>query len=122
MKKSDSITKAETVSGRERQRDTIVDETFSKPTVVVEDQRGRLVNRTIIENRYQVEHFLRDGGLSTIYAGIDLKMHRPVALKVMQSLDDRSEAAKAQIRALLEEESRIIARIKKDEHIVECFD
>jgi len=122
MKKPDPITKAETLSGRERQRDTIVDETFSKPTVVVEGQRGRLVNGTLIDNRYSVEKFLREGGLSTIYAGIDKKMVRAVALKVMQPLDDRSEAAKAQIRALLEEESRIIARIKKDEHIVECFD
>ena len=38
---------------------------------------------TVLERRYRIEALLAHGGMSTVYAGTDLRLHRPVAIKVM---------------------------------------
>ncbi|HWE91721.1 MAG TPA: PASTA domain-containing protein [Pseudonocardiaceae bacterium] len=40
---------------------------------------------TVLEGRYQVVRPLARGGMSSVYAGIDLRLDRPVAIKIMES-------------------------------------
>ncbi len=37
----------------------------------------------VLENRYRVERRLARGGMSTVYEGVDLRLDRRVAIKVM---------------------------------------
>jgi serine/threonine-protein kinase len=37
----------------------------------------------ILEDRYRVDSYLARGGMSTVYEGVDLRLDRPVAIKVM---------------------------------------
>lgn len=47
---------------------------------------------TLLEHRYQVQRLLARGGMSAVYQGVDTRLGRPVAIKVMdpQFADDRS--------------------------------
>jgi serine/threonine-protein kinase len=38
---------------------------------------------TVLEGRYRVDALLATGGMSTVYSGVDLRLERPVALKIM---------------------------------------
>ena len=40
---------------------------------------------TVLEGRYRVDRYLARGGMSTVYAGLDLRLDRPVAIKIMNS-------------------------------------
>jgi serine/threonine-protein kinase len=39
---------------------------------------------TVLEGRYRVERLLARGGMSSVYRGVDLRLDRPVAIKVME--------------------------------------
>lgn len=39
----------------------------------------------VIDNRYLLKHRLASGGMATIYSGIDTRLDRPVAVKIMHS-------------------------------------
>ncbi len=39
----------------------------------------------LIDNRYLLKHRLASGGMATIYSGIDTRLDRPVAVKIMHS-------------------------------------
>jgi eukaryotic-like serine/threonine-protein kinase len=39
----------------------------------------------VLEGRYRVDHPLARGGMSSVYRGVDLRLDRPVAIKVMES-------------------------------------
>jgi serine/threonine-protein kinase len=53
---------------------------------------GVAVLGAVLEGRYRVETPLARGGMSSVYAGLDLRLDRPVAIKVMESkfAQDRS--------------------------------
>ena len=53
------------------------------------DHDGNLVG-TLLEGRYRVGPVLAHGGMSTVYRGLDTRLDRPVAVKVMaaQYADD----------------------------------
>jgi len=38
---------------------------------------------TLLDGRYRVEAAIATGGMSTVYRGLDTRLDRPVALKVM---------------------------------------
>jgi serine/threonine-protein kinase len=60
-------------------------------STVVDTQSTGLVGRRL-EQRYRVDEFLARGGMSTVYRGVDTRLDRPVAIKVMdpQFSADRS--------------------------------
>ena len=45
-------------------------------------QAGPLVG-TVLDGRYRVDTMIATGGTSSVYRGLDLRLDRPVALKVM---------------------------------------
>lgn len=61
-----------------------------------------------LDGRYRVETRIATGGMSTVYRGLDLRLDRPVALKVM----DARYAGDHQFLARFQREARAIARLK----------
>ncbi len=61
-----------------------------------------------LDGRYRVETRIATGGMSTVYRGLDLRLDRPVALKVM----DARYAGDQQFLARFQREARAIARLK----------
>jgi eukaryotic-like serine/threonine-protein kinase len=65
--------------------------TGSVPSADVE-ANGVDVLGAVLEGRYRVDALLARGGMSSVYSGLDLRLDRPVAIKVMESkfAQDRS--------------------------------
>ncbi len=40
---------------------------------------------TVLDGRYRVDTLIATGGMSGVYRGLDLRLDRPVALKIMDS-------------------------------------
>lgn len=71
----------------------------------------------LLDGRYRVEARIASGGMSTVYRGTDLRLDRPVALKVM----DSRYAGDQQFLTRFQREARAIARLK-DPGLVAIFD
>ena len=63
---------------------------------------------TLLDGRYLVEAKIATGGMSTVYRGIDNRLDRPVALKVM----DSRYAGDTQFLTRFQLEARTVARLK----------
>jgi eukaryotic-like serine/threonine-protein kinase len=66
----------------------------------VEAQGAELLG-TVLEGRYRVDALIARGGMSSVYAGLDLRLDRPVAIKVMESkfAQDRSFIERFELEA-----------------------
>jgi serine/threonine-protein kinase len=71
----------------------------------------------LLDGRYLVESRIASGGMSTVYRGRDVRLDRPVALKVM----DPRYAGDQQFLTRFHREARAIARLK-DPGLVEIYD
>jgi eukaryotic-like serine/threonine-protein kinase len=71
----------------------------------------------VVDGRYQVECELARGGMATVYLARDLRLDRPVALKVMREDLARDDAF---VRRFVHE-ARVAARLQHP-HIVSVFD
>lgn len=71
----------------------------------------------LLDGRYRVDTPIATGGMSTVYRGLDVRLDRPVALKVMDSryADDR------QFLTRFTMEARAVARLK-DPGLVAVYD
>lgn len=67
---------------------------------------GRLIG-VVLDRRYRIDAPIARGGMSTVYRGMDLRLDRPVAIKVM----DPQFAADPQFLARFEFEARAVARL-----------
>jgi serine/threonine-protein kinase len=76
----------------------------------------RLVG-ALLDGRYRVQNPIATGGMSTVYRGLDVRLDRPVALKVM----DPRYAGDHQFLARFQREARAIARLK-DPGLVAIYD
>jgi serine/threonine-protein kinase len=72
---------------------------------------------TMLDGRYLVETKIATGGMSTVYRGIDTRLDRPVALKVMDSRYSGDEQFLSRFRL----EARAVARLK-DPGLVAIYD
>ena len=63
---------------------------------------------SMLDGRYRVEAVIAGGGMSTVYRGHDVRLDRPVALKVM----DARYAGDHQFLTRFQREARAIARLK----------
>lgn len=61
----------------------------------------------VLDRRYRIDATIARGGMSTVYRGMDLRLDRPVAIKVM----DPQFAADPQFLARFEFEARAVARL-----------
>ncbi len=71
----------------------------------------------VIDGRYHVESLLARGGMASVYQATDLRLERPVALKVMHPDLARDEAFVARFRR----EARAAARLQHP-HVVAVYD
>ncbi len=62
---------------------------------------------TVLDRRYQVQTPIATGGMSTVYRGLDTRLDRPVALKVM----DSRYAGDAHFLTRFQREARAVARL-----------
>ena len=62
----------------------------------------------ILDGRYRIESRIATGGMSTVYRGLDLRLDRRVALKVM----DARYSGDHQFLTRFQREARAIARLK----------
>ncbi len=72
---------------------------------------------TALEGRYRVDAVIATGGMSTVYRGLDTRLDRPVALKVM----DTRYAGDSQFLARFQREAKAVARLK-GEGLVAVYD
>ncbi|MGA9374843.1 MAG: protein kinase [Mycobacterium sp.] len=63
-----------------------------------------------LEGRYRVDAVIATGGMSTVYRGLDTRLDRPVALKVM----DARYSGDRQFLTRFEREAKAVARLKGD--------
>ena len=71
----------------------------------------------LLDGRYRVEGRIAQGGMSTVYRGNDVRLDRPVALKVM----DSRYAGDHQFLVRFQREARAIARLR-DPGLVAIYD
>lgn len=72
---------------------------------------------TVLDGRYRVDVMIATGGMSAVYRGLDLRLDRPVALKVM----DTRYAGDAQFLTRFQREARAVARLA-DPGLVAVYD
>ncbi|MEO6083634.1 MAG: Stk1 family PASTA domain-containing Ser/Thr kinase [Umezawaea sp.] len=72
------------------------------------ERSGTNVIGGLLEHRYRVDRVLAHGGMSTVYRGVDTRLDRAVAIKVM---DPQFSADRAFV-ARFEQEARTAARLK----------
>ena len=72
---------------------------------------------TDLDGRYLVETQIATGGMSAVYRGVDVRLDRPVALKVM----DSRYAGDKQFLTRFQREARAVARLK-DPGLVAVYD
>ena len=71
----------------------------------------------VLDGRYRVEGIIATGGMSAVYRGLDTRLDRPVAIKVMES----RYAADQQFLTRFQREARAVARLK-DPGLVAVYD
>ena len=71
----------------------------------------------VLDGRYRVDALIATGGMSSVYRGLDLRLDRPVALKVM----DSRYASDDQFLTRFVREARAVARLK-DPGLVAVYD
>ncbi len=72
---------------------------------------------TLLDGRYLVQARIASGGTSTVYRGVDVRLDRPVAVKVM----DSRYAGDEQFLTRFQLEARTVARLK-DPGLVAVYD
>jgi serine/threonine protein kinase, bacterial len=71
----------------------------------------------VLDGRYRVETLIATGGMSGVYRGLDLRLDRPVALKIMNS----RYAGDNQFLTRFQREARAVVRLK-DPGLVAVYD
>ncbi len=71
----------------------------------------------VLDGRYRVDTLIATGGMSAVYRGLDLRLDRPVALKIMES----RYAGDQQFLTRFQREARAVARLK-DPGLVAVYD
>lgn len=71
----------------------------------------------VLDGRYRVDTMIATGGMSAVYRGLDLRLDRPVALKIMES----RYAGDQQFLTRFQREARAVARLN-DPGLVAVYD
>lgn len=85
-------------------------------TVTAQPPRDALIG-VALERRYRIDALIARGGMSSVYFGLDLRLDRPVAIKVMSP----QYSADPSFLSRLEFEARAVARLK-DPGLVPVYD
>ena len=71
----------------------------------------------VLDGRYRIDGLIANGGMSAVYRGLDVRLDRPVAIKVMES----RYAGDALFLTRFQREARAVARLK-DAGLVAVYD
>ena len=71
-------------------------------------QRSDPLVGAVLDGRYRVDTLIATGGMSGVYRGLDLRLDRPVALKIM----DSRYAGDSQFLTRFQREARAVAKLK----------
>ena len=63
---------------------------------------------SVLDGRYRVDTLIATGGMSAVYRGLDLRLDRPVAIKIM----DTRYAGDEHFLTRFQREARAVARLK----------
>ena len=87
--------------------------------ILLVDDEPRILDglRRSLHGRYEVDTLIATGGMSGVYRGLDLRLDRPVALKIM----DSRYAGDNQFLTRFQREARAVARLK-DPGLVAVYD
>src|SRR5205085_484697 len=80
-------------------------------------QQPGVLTGTVLDGRYRVDTLIATGGMSAVYRGLDLRLDRPVACKVM----DSRYAGDDHFQTRFQREARAVARLK-DPGLVAVYD
>ncbi len=80
-------------------------------------QHSDLLTGAVLDGRYRVDGLVATGGVSRVYRGLDLRLDRPVAVKVM----DTRYAGDEHFLTRFQREARAVARLK-DPGLVAVYD
>jgi serine/threonine-protein kinase len=80
-------------------------------------QRSDPLVGIVVDGRYRLDAIIATGGMSSVYRGLDLRLDRPVACKVM----DSRYAGDQQFLDRFQREARAVARLK-DPGLVAVYD
>lgn len=80
-------------------------------------QRSDSLVGAVLDGRYRVDTVIATGGMSAVYRGLDLRLDRPVALKVM----DRRYSGDREFLTRFQREARAVARLK-DPGLIAVYD
>jgi serine/threonine-protein kinase len=80
-------------------------------------QRSDPLVGIVLDSRYRMDAMIATGGMSAVYRGLDLRLDRPVACKVM----DSRYAGDQQFLVRFQREARAVARLK-DPGLVAVYD
>ncbi|HET9564334.1 MAG TPA: protein kinase [Mycobacterium sp.] len=80
-------------------------------------QQSDLLVGTVLDGRYRVDTLIATGGMSGVYRGLDLRLDRPVAVKIM----DSRYAGDNHFLTRFQREARAVARLK-DPGLVAVYD
>ena len=86
-------------------------------TAVETHQQSDPLAGAVLDGRYRVDTLIATGGMSGVYRGLDLRLDRPVALKIM----DSRYAGDSQFLTRFQREARAVARLK-DPGLVAVYD
>ena len=79
-----------------------------------------LVGRTLAD-RYEVEELIGRGGMSLVYRARDLRLRRPVAVKII-SIPAAEERDQAMLRERLRREAAAAARVPPHPNVMQVYD
>jgi hypothetical protein len=82
---------------------------------------GRVLEGRTLAGRYELEKLVGSGGMSVVFAGRDLVLGRPVAVKVV-SLPAEAEAERDNLRERFRREAASAARIPHHPNVVQIYD
>lgn len=80
-------------------------------------QQSSPLSGVVLDGRYRVDTLIATGGMSGVYRGLDLRLDRPVALKIM----DSRYAGDDHFMMRFQREARAVARLK-DSGLVAVYD
>lgn len=80
-------------------------------------QQSDPLDGSVLDGRYRVDTLIATGGMSAVYRGLDLRLDRPVALKIM----DSRYAGDTQFLTRFQREARAVARLS-DPGLVAVYD
>ena len=80
-------------------------------------QHADPLSGAVLDGRYRVDGLIATGGMSGVYRGLDLRLDRPVALKIM----DSRYAGDEHFLTRFQREARAVARLK-DPGLVAVYD